>query len=126
MISACILLLCIGAASQFVLAYCRTLLLTYEKVSISPSTLEVTGYTGESWQPQEFDRLMGLARIAPNLLDDASEIRAVTAYYSVVNFAGSMIAPFSSAAREWVQQELSRCTYFAAVTLDRRLAPLIN
>jgi hypothetical protein len=69
---------------------------------------------------------MGLARIAPNLLDDASEIRAVTAYYSVVNFAGSMIAPFSSAAREWVQQELSRCTYFAAVTLDRRLAPLIN
>jgi hypothetical protein len=126
MIAACILLLSFGAASQFVLAYCRTLLLTYEKVSLSAGTLDLTGLTGESWQPLDFDRLMGLARIAPTLLDDAVEIRAVTAYYRVVNFSGRIVAPFSSAAREWVQQELSRCTYFAAVTLDRRLAPLVN
>jgi len=36
MIAACILVLSAGATVQFALAYCRTLLLAYSKVELSP------------------------------------------------------------------------------------------
>lgn len=121
MIAVCILIMSFGAVAQFVLAYCRTLLLTYSKVDVSASALDITGLSGESWEPREFGRVMALARHASSRHDDAAEIRAITAYYRVMGTAGRILGPLSRAAGEWIQQELSRCTYFAAVTLDRRL-----
>jgi hypothetical protein len=121
MIAIGILILSGGALAQFLLAYCRALLLTYAKVGLSPRALDLTGLAGETWEPREFDRVMGLARLAPNPRDDAGEIRTITAYCRVMRIAGSLLAPFSRTAREWIRQELSRCTYFAVVTLDRRL-----
>jgi hypothetical protein len=126
MIAVCILIMSVGALAQFVLAYCRTLLLTYAKVDLSPMAIEVTGLAGETYEPREFARVMRLARLASNPRDDAAEIRAITAYYRIMGIAGSILAPFSRAAGEWIRQELSRCTYFAAVTLDRRLLHSVN
>ncbi len=126
MIAICILLMSFGALAQFVVAYCRTLLLTYAKVDLSPRALEVAGLSAETCYPNEFNRVMALVRLAGNPHDDASEIRAVTAYYRVMGIAGRALAPFSRATKGWIQQELSRCTYFAAVTLDRRLVPSVN
>ena len=125
MIAFCILFLSFSATTQFVLAYCRTLLLTYAKADLSQLALEVTGLPQGTWAPHEFHRVMGLARLAPNPRDDAAEVRAITVYYRAMRLAHRILAPFSRAAEKWTHQELSRCTYFAAVTLDRRLLPVL-
>jgi|HubBroStandDraft_6_1064221.scaffolds.fasta_scaffold05812_2 hypothetical protein len=123
MIAACILVMSVGAMLQFALAYCRTLLVAYSKVELSPLTLQVAKLSSESFEPDEFYRVMCLARMAQPNRDDAAEIHSISAYYRLVEFIGYIVAPFSRTARAWIRQELSRCTYFAAVTLDRRLVP---
>jgi hypothetical protein len=123
MIAACILVMSVGAMMQFALAYCRTLLLAYSKVELSPLTLRVAKLSSESFAPEEFYRVMCLARLAQPTRDDAAEIHSISAYYRLVEIAGYIVAPFSRTASASIRQELSRCTYFAAVTLDRRLVP---
>jgi len=125
MIPICILFMSFGAMGRFVFAYCRTLLLIYAKVELSPKTLEVAGSSGETCEASEFHRVLGLARLASYPRDDVAEIRAVTAYYRVMGIAGRLLAPVSPAAVKWTRRELSRCTHFAAVTLDRRLTPIL-
>jgi hypothetical protein len=123
MISAFMLVLTVGALVQFFFAYCRTLLLTYSKVEISERTSEVTGISIEKVEPEEFSRLMGLLRVAPDPCDDAAERRAVSVYFRVVQLASWLVSPLSRAVEEWSEVELGRCAHFAAVALDRRLAP---
>jgi len=121
--SICILVLVIAAAWQFSIAYCRTLLATYEKVALSDRVEQVAGLTSDNIQPGEFGRLMTLVRVAPDPGDDAAEIRAISAYYHVVSIASWLTSLCSSRAETWCDAELARCSYFAAVTLDRRLVP---
>ena len=123
MISAFMLVLAVGALVQFFFAYCRTLLLTYSKVEISERARDVTGISIERVDPEEFSRLMGLLRVAPDPRDDAAELRAVSVYFRVVQLANWLVSPLSRAAQEWSEIELGRCAHFAAVALDRRLAP---
>lgn len=126
MISILILVFTLGALGQFFVAYCRTLLLTYEKVEITQRTRDVTGLAGNAVPPNEFARLMQLLRVAPDPGDDATEIAAVSVYFHVMNVVGSLVSPLSQSSSRWIDRELSRCAYFAAITLDRRLAPAAN
>jgi hypothetical protein len=111
-----------GALVQFALSYCRTLLLTYGEVELSDRVREIVDITPQSCRPYDFERLLQLVRFAPQTEDDASQMRAIKAYYRVTRFASKAMAPISREASEWLQTELSRCTHFAAVALDRRLA----
>jgi hypothetical protein len=124
MISAFMLVLTIGALIQFFFAYSRTLLLTYSKVEISERTREVSGVAIESVQPEDFPRLMTLLRVAPDPLDDAAELRAVSIYFRAVQLAHWLVSPLSGAVKEWSHFELGRCAHFAAVALDRRISPV--
>jgi hypothetical protein len=119
--STMILLLVIGAAWQFSFAYCRTLLATYEKVALSSRVKQVAGLTSQQIEPAEFSRLMMLVHVAPDPGDDAAEIKAVRAYYGMVSVLERAASLFSTRAMQWCDAELARCSYFAAVTLDRRL-----
>lgn len=121
MIASLVLIFSLGALGQFAVAYCRTLLLAYSKVELSQRVCEITGIT-ESVAASDFDRLLQLVRLAPPLADDAAEIRAVRMYHRIASIAGALLSPLSQKASHWVQCELQRCSYFAAVTLDRRLA----
>lgn len=121
MISALILVFTFFALGQFSIAYCRTLLQTYAKVEVSAQLLEVSGLEADKLGPSDFAPLMELVRAAPDPGDDASEIRTIRIYRRVIDFARWIVAPFSDTASRWVDSELSRCAYFAAVSLDRRL-----
>lgn len=122
MIASLVFLFSLGALGQFAIAYCRTLLLAYNKVELSQHVREVTGI-GEALAPSDFQRLLQLVRLAPPLGDDATEIRAVSIYFRLARVAGALVSPLSQKASLWFEQELKRCSYFAAVTLDRRLVP---
>ena len=121
--SAFILVFVIAALWQFSFAYCRTLLATYSKVELSAKIEKVMGLTVGTIAPLEFDRLMALVRVAPDPGDDAAEITAVTLYYRVIRLTAAISSLFSKGASNWCRGELARCSYFAAVTLDRRLVP---
>lgn len=122
MIPVFMLLFSAAALVQFFVSYCRSILVTYAKVELSPSTLEVAGIQSDRIPSSEFGRLLGLLRLAEDPGDDRMELRAVRLYYSVVRMIGALGAPFVSAAREWAEREGGRCAFFAAVALDRRIA----
>jgi hypothetical protein len=120
MIASLVFIFSLGALGQFAIAYCRTLLLAYNKVELSQHVREFTGI-GDSLAPSDFQRLLQFVRLAPPLADDATEIRVVSIYFRLARVAGALVSPLSRQASRWFEQELERCSYFAAVTLDRRL-----
>ncbi|MGH9714711.1 MAG: hypothetical protein ACRD5M_15565 [Candidatus Acidiferrales bacterium] len=122
-ISAFMLIFVVAALWQFSFAYCRTLLATYSKVELSGRVEKVAGLILDSIEPQKFDRLMVLVRVAPDPGDDGMEITAVGMYYRAVKLASALLPQLSKRATKWCDRELARCSYFAAVTLDRRLVP---
>lgn len=124
MIPVLILVMAVGALVQFFVAYCQTLLLTYSKVEISERARAMAGIAGEVPEAKEYYRLVHLLRVAPDPGDDATEMAAVDVYFRVMRLANWLLSAVSSGARKWTSQELSRCAYFAAVTLDRRLGAL--
>jgi hypothetical protein len=109
---------------QFFMSYCRSILATYAKVELSAETREIADIAAERIHGGEFARLLGLVHLAPDPGDDRMELRVVRLYYSLVRFVGTAMAPFTSAVRDWSDREGSRCAYFAAVALDRRIASL--
>jgi hypothetical protein len=119
--SAFILIFVVGALWQFTFAYCRTLLALYSKVELSGEVERMTGLTTATMEAREFDRLMVLVRVAPDPGDDAMEITAINLYYRAIKIAKSVSSLLSDQASDWCRNELARCSYFAAVTLDRRL-----
>jgi hypothetical protein len=116
-----ILFLVIAATWQFSFAYCRSLLATYEKVALSSKVEQVAGLSSQQIEAAEFSRLMMLVHVAPDPGDDGAEIKAVRTYYALVSALNWVASLFSTRATQWCDAELARCSYFAAVTLDRRL-----
>lgn len=109
---------------QFVVSYCRLLLFAYSKVEVSKHVRELASSDPDHFAASDFDSLVQLTRFAPRLDGDANEMRAITAYYRLTQLVSSLVSPVSRAGSRWLNGELSRCTYCAAVALDRRLANL--
>jgi hypothetical protein len=122
MISIFILLFSAAALVQFFASYCRSILAAYAKLELSVATREIAGLGSDRIPSGEFGRLLGLVRLAPDPGDDRMELRTVRLYYWVVRLIGVLSARFVSAAKEWSECEGARCSYFAAVALDRRIA----
>jgi hypothetical protein len=120
-ISVFIILFGVAATCEFSLAFCRSLLMTYGKVELSRRVREVIGVSSGAPEACEFGRVMMMARLAPDPGDDGMEIKAVGLYYRFVRLGRWLASPFSTRLSQWFETELSRCCYFAAVTLDRRL-----
>jgi hypothetical protein len=120
-ISVLILTFVVATLVQFSFAYCRTLLVTYGKVELSSKVQELIAANNERIDPLAFHRLMVMVWVAPDPGDDAMEIRTIGFYYRLVRVACWLSAAFSPGLCETFQAELSRCSYFAAVSLDRRL-----
>ena len=120
-LSALIAMFSVGALVQFFVVYCRSLLATYSKAEIAPKTLEVAGLTSDI-TGGEFRRLLLLARVYPDPGDDHTEMHAVSAYYNVVSMLRALFGFVAPLVLAWAERERAGCAYFAAVTLDRRIA----
>ena len=112
----------VGALVEFALSYCRTLLLSSSELEISKRALEVTGLATGNYTPSDFGRVMQLIRFAPQMQDDAAQMRAISVYYRLTRVASALVSPLSREASTWLDRELSRCTHFAVLALDRRIA----
>lgn len=121
MIAAFILAISLGTFCQFFVSYCRSLVLVYSKVELSPQARRMAGLEDRAPRGEEFHRLVQLVRLCPERGDDRMELRAVRAYYGLLSLLRSVRLLVPSAA-VWVESERAACAHFAAVALDRRMA----
>jgi hypothetical protein len=122
MITAIILAFSMFALLQFFISYSRSLIAACSTQPLSPQVREVAAIHGRSVSGEEFVRLLQLARLCPESTSDHWPISSVTAYFRMLNFVRTVSNRMIPSLKEWMERERSGCAYFAAITLDRRIA----
>jgi hypothetical protein len=107
---------------QLMAAYCRSILAANRQVELSEHVHEVAGFRGASVGASDFGRLLQLIRLCPERNEDRGEIRAVGAYYSALRSLNRATTSLIPRIANWANRECEKCSYFAAVALDRRIS----
>jgi hypothetical protein len=119
--AAIIFVLSAAALLQFFVSYCRALIAASVKQPLSAEVRDVTGI-GTAASGEDFARVRQLLDLCPDRPEDRRQIRAIGAYFRLLNFVRSTLARIIPALVNWTEVERSQCAYFAAVALDRRIA----
>jgi hypothetical protein len=106
---------------QFFVSYCRSLIAASIKHPLSPEVQDVTGIKNVA-TGDDFARVVQLLQLCPDRPEDRSGVQAVGAYFGLLSFVRATIARLVPALSAWTETERGQCTYFAAVTLERRIA----
>lgn len=122
MIASIIFVVSFAALLQFFVFYSRSVIAASRKQAFSDDVRDLVG-NEQAVRPEEFGRLVQLAEICPGSGDDRFGVRAVRLYYTLLNLCRAFVPRKVAAhAATWLEQERANCAYFAAVTLDRRIA----
>jgi hypothetical protein len=121
MMAALILVLSVAALLQFFISYCRSLIAASSKQPLSAEVQDVTGIKTAATGDQ-FARVVQLLQLCPDRPEDRNGIQAVGAYFSLLGFVRATVARLAPSMLAWTEAERGQCAYFAAVTLDRRIA----
>jgi hypothetical protein len=106
---------------QFFVSYCRSLIAASIKHPLSAEVQDVTGIRSTA-AGEDFERVVQLLQLCPDRPEDRSGIQAIGAYFSLLGFTRATFARIIPSLRSWTETERGQCTYFAAVTLERRIA----
>ena len=121
MMAAVILVCSLVLMLQFFVYYCRSLIAASAREPLPLEVQEVTGISRTAL-PEDFSRVVQLLNLCPDRPEDRGELRAIGAYYRLLSFVRSTVALAAPSLRAWADRERAMCTYFAAVTLGRRIA----
>ena len=121
MMAALILACSIVFLLQFFVSYCRSLIAASARHELSAEVLDVTGLS-KATSGEDFARVLQLLLLCPDRPEDRSEVRAINVYFRLLNFIRGTLARATPSIQAWTERERGKCTYFAAVTLDRRIA----
>jgi hypothetical protein len=121
MIAALILACSVVFLLQFFVSYCRSLITASARHALSPEAQDVTGIS-TSASGEDFARVIQLLHLCPDRPEDRGEIRAIGAYFRLLNAIQATLARLVPSILAWTEVERAQCTYFAAVALDRRIA----
>ncbi|HUK30471.1 MAG TPA: hypothetical protein VLV89_05105 [Candidatus Acidoferrum sp.] len=122
MITSIILVISLFALLQFFISYSRSLIAAYGTQPLSAQVREVASIRGRTINGEEFPRLVQLARLCPESRDDRWQVFAVNSYFGFLNFVRDASRRLLPSVSEWSDRERAGCAYFAAITLDRRIA----
>jgi hypothetical protein len=109
------------ALLQFFISYCRSLIAACIKQPLSAEVRDVTGIPNTA-AGEDFARVIQLLDLCPERPEERGRIRAINLYFRLLNVISSTVARIIPSLRAWTEMERGQCTYFAAVTLDRRIA----
>lgn len=110
-----------AALLQFFISYCRSLIAASIKQPLSAEVRDVTGIASAA-SGDDFARVIQLLQLCPERPEEQSEIRAIGAYFRLLNFVRATVARIIPALVAWTEMERGQCAYFAAVALERRIA----
>ena len=121
MMAAIIFVFSAAALLQFFVSYCRSLIAASSRQVLSAEVKDVTGIQ-KTASGDDFQRVIQLLHLCPDHPQDNSRVKAVGAYFSLLNFLRSTVARVVPSMRAWTESERSHCAYFAAVALERRIS----
>jgi len=116
-----IFILSAAALLQFFISYSRSLIAASIKQPLSAEVRDVTGIPNSA-SGDDFARVLQLLDLCPERPEERGRIRAISAYFRLLNAIRSTVARIIPALVAWTDMERGQCAYFAAVTLDRRIA----
>jgi hypothetical protein len=109
------------ALLQFFISYCRSLIAASIKQPLSAEVRDVAGIPSSA-AGADFARVIQLLDLCPERPEERGRIRAINLYFRLLNVVSSTLARIIPSLMTWTDMERGQCTYFAAVTLDRRIA----
>ncbi|MGA2429593.1 MAG: hypothetical protein ABSH13_13925 [Candidatus Acidiferrum sp.] len=121
MMAAIILVCSVAFFLQFFVPYCRSVIASSAGHVLSPEVQDVTGISKQA-AGDDFARVMQLLMLCPDRPEDRGEIRAIGVYFRLLSVIKTAAARLAPSLLVWAEKERGRCTYFAAVALDRRVA----
>lgn len=121
MMAAVILACSIVFLLQFFVSYCRSLIASSARESLSQEVQDVTGMSKPASE-EEFARVVQLLQLCPERPEERGEVSLVRAYFRMLGFVRSTVAKIVPALERWTSTERGQCTHFVAVVLGRRIA----
>lgn len=121
MMAAIILVCSLALLLQFFVSYCRSLIATSARQPLSVEVQSVTGIQGAA-AGEDFERVVQLLQLCPDRPEDRSGVQAIGTYFTLLGALRATFGRMIPKLRSWAEAERGQCTYFAAVTLDRRIA----
>jgi hypothetical protein len=121
MMAGVILALSAVAMLQFFVMYCRSLIAASTRHSLSSEVRDVTGITRAA-SGEDFARVIQLLYLCPERPEDRSSIKAIGTYFHLLNLLRQTVARIVPSLLAWTETERGQCAYFAAVTLEQRIA----
>jgi hypothetical protein len=106
---------------MFFVSYCRSLMASSSRHSLSKEVRDVTGIPASA-SGRDFARVMQLLQLCPERPDDRTGLHAVETYYGILDLLEQTVARMVPSVRNWTEQERAGCANFAVVLLDRRIA----
>ncbi|MGA3293602.1 MAG: hypothetical protein ABSE45_06420 [Candidatus Acidiferrales bacterium] len=122
MIAALIYVGSLVALIQFFLYYCRSILASSRQIELSARVREAAGVQKDGVAADDFERFVELLRLCPGNRAYQADMRAVGSYYGLLDVLGRFSRTAIPALVAWTDSERQRCSYFAAVALDRRIS----
>lgn len=121
MMAAVILACSIVFLLQFFISYCRSLIASSARESLSQEVQDVTGMTKPASE-EEFARVVQLLQLCPERPEERGEVSLVRAYFRMLGVIRATIAKILPSLERWTSAERGQCTHFVAVVLGRRIA----
>ena len=116
-----IFILSVAALLQFFISYSRSLIAASIRQPLSAEVRDVTGIPNSA-SGDDFPRVLQLLELCPERPEERGRIRAISAYFELLTAVRSTVARIIPTLMAWTEMERGQCAYFAAVTLDRRIA----
>ena len=121
MFAAMLFAISIVALAQFAAYYWRAMLAGVAAQPVSDRILAAAGVQHGQLTGQDFQALLGLHDLTPELRSGGKGLGLVRRYYALVDGLASLLGRSMPAVAAWSERELAVCARYAAVQIDRRL-----
>ncbi len=121
MFSVMLFAISVVALTQFALYYWRAVLAGVAAQPVSGRVLAAASVETSSLTGRDFEKLVGLLGLTPDLNPDHGGLGLVRLYYRVIGGFSALASSRIPALAAWIEQERTICARYAAVQIDRRL-----
>jgi hypothetical protein len=112
----------LAAFAQIFVSYSRSVLASARNVELSDRVRELADLGGKKPAADDFNRVVQLVRLCPEHDADRTGVRAIGAYYRLLDVLDARCGALSSSLAAWTKRERESCSHFAAVVLERSIS----
>jgi|SRR5271165_1878526 len=121
MFSFMLLAIAVVALGQFALYYWRAVLTGVAAQPVSSRVFEAAHVAEPSLNGADFEKLVTLHRLTPELRSGDSGLALVRLYYSLMSQLDAAFGKLFPSLMNWSEHERVLCARYAAVQIERRL-----